>query len=589
MPEGTATAQWDAQLASLTELSDEELLSLEADLVTAFDAADSAGDVPGSTEIADALDTVRAESDTRSSVPDPVEPEVAAPEPVMADAAPDEVEPPPDPVPVPPPAPVAVPAVPVAVPVAAVPDVPAAVPAPAAAAADPAPEDEERPAVAATAVQVPSGHEPVVAATPPSVVVAGADLPGISVGTPFKDGMDFGRAMAARINTIGRVMGGDGEQLLVASIQSPAPKERVLNYNDPEGNKSKIEGVTHLDAIVAAGGLCAPLTTKYDLFDCGGVADRPVRDALAGFQADRGGIRFFPGPNLAALSGAVGFWTSTDDANAVEGVGAAGPYKVCARIACPAEVTAEIQAVTLCLTFGVMQTRVFPELAVANNKLAMVAHSRLADSSLLAQIKAGSRAITETAKLSVPRDIFDSIGRAVILYRDRYRLNKDIPLHAIFPTWLLEVFRGDIAMGDPGGGSPRATLSVSDAEIEGFFRDRKINVTWALDSSAPGTNGGGFFAAETGTTLLAWPTTLQWALYPEGSWLFLDGGSLDLGVVRDSTLIKVNDYMQFSETFEAATRIGCESYWVTSTLALTGQYMGPRTDPAFLSATAANA
>jgi hypothetical protein len=442
-------------------------------------------------------------------------------------------------------------------------------------------------ATSTAAVVVPTGHDPVVtAAATPSLVVAGADLPGIGVGTPFASPQQFGQAMTSRIQSINRVSGGDGEQLLVASIQASAPPERTLSFTDADANRAKIDAVTHIDAITAAGGMCAPLTTKYDLWDIGGVTDRPVRDtALVGFQAERGGIRLYPSPVLADVAGAVGFWTNANDVAALAGT----PTKVCARINCPAAVTAEIQAVTMCLTFGVMMSRVFPELVVANNRLAMIAHARLAESALLAQIKAGSRQATETAKLSAVRDILDSIGRTVIYFRDRYRLGPQIPLHAIFPVWLLEVLRGDIAMGDPAAsGGLRNTLSLSDADIQGFFSDRKINVTWALDSSVPGTNGGGFMGAST-SGIPAWPTSLQWALYPEGTWLFLDGGTLDLGVVRDSSLVKTNDYMQFSESFEAAAKQGGESFWITSDIVLTGMYQGPRVDPAFLAATAANA
>jgi hypothetical protein len=48
----------------------------------------------------------------------------------------------------------------------------------------------------------------------------------------------------------------------------------------------------------------------------------------------------------------------------------------------------------------------------------------------------------------------------------------------------------------------------------------------------------------------AFPTKLVWNLFPEGAIQFLDGGRLDLGVVRDSTLDATNDYETFVETFE---------------------------------------
>ena len=565
----SATAQWDAQLAQLAELSDEDLSALETALTAAFDAADQANDEASLGQLADALDQVRGEIGKRSEAPQPT-PVAAAGAPEGGDNGSDddngESQDEND---------------------AAAPVEPAADP-PAAAEGAPAEDDQnantddentdngdqgageqEGTTVAGTAVAVPKGREPVVASAFTNTVVAGADIPGIPAGSLLESGEQFGKAMVARIHALSRVSGGDGEQVLVASIKSEVPEERRLDLTDPDKTWDKILEVVHPEAITAAGGCCAPLTTRYDLFDCGGTADRPVRDALAGFQATRGGIRWYAGPSLGDLGGAVGFWTCQDDEDATPP--ATTPTKACTRIDCPPEQTAEIQAVTLCITFGVMQGRVFPELAVANNKLALVAHSRIAESALLAQIKAGSKQIADAGTpLSAVRDILDLIGRAAMYFRDRYRLSGNAPLRAIFPLWVLELLRGDIAKGEPVG-SLRDSLSVSDAEIKGFFSDRNINVTWALDSATPGTNGGGFFTDAT-TTLPAWPTQVEWAMFPEGSWLFLDGGSLDLGIVRDSGLVKVNDYMQFSETFEATANIGCESLWITSQVSVSGLY-----------------
>lgn len=549
-----ALAAFQGDLDQLDTLDATALADLETKLIDAFDAADTANDTEGSAAIADALDKVRAAIDAAGGAA----PATTPPDPAAAAAA-----------------------APLAEPVAA---------SGTSTTASAVGQSEGNTVTSTTtaAAVVPDGHAPVVASAG-AVVLAGGDIPNVSVGSEFPNLHAFGQAMADRINSIRSIFrpvaSGDGEQVLVASIRTTAPRERTLTMGDIDGNLAKIEELTNIDSITAAGGMCAPLTTRYDLFDCGGVTDRPVKDALAGFQADRGGIRFYPGPSLGDVTGAIGFWTSEDDTDALA---PDGPTKVCARIECPGEVTAEIQAVTMCLTFGVMQNRVFPELAIANTRLAQVAQARISESALLAQIKAGSQKATETAKLSAARDLLDSIGRAMIYFRDRYRLGKNIPLRAVFPWWVQEVLRGDIAIGDPGNQSMRSALSVSDAEIQGFFTDRNVNVTWALDSSAPAVLSGGFFNAST-TNIPAWPTSVEWALYPEGSWLFLDGGQLDLGIVRDSALIKKNDYMQFSETFEAATRIGCESMWVTSAIQLTGQYMGPRTDPMFLAATAANA
>jgi hypothetical protein len=451
-------------------------------------------------------------------------------------------------------------------------ETPAEVPAPAPVVAETVEVQEGTPVAASATVAVPRGNEPIIASAGEARVYAGADLSGINVGQEFSDSRQFADAFASRLKALNRVHGGDGEQVLVASIKlSEAPESRTLGMNDPFKNMEKIEEITNPESIQASGGCCAPLVTRYDLFDCGGVTDRPVRDSLPSFRAERGGIRFFKGPALADLQGALGFWTCADDEAAT--VDTPSTWKVCARINCPPEETAELQAITMCLTFGVLQSRIFPETVVRNNQLAMVAQARLADSALMAQIKADSKQITDSGTpLGAVRDLMDVIGRAAIYFRDRYRI-KGVPLRAIMPSWVVEVLRGDLIKAPFEGNTPSEFFGVSDDEIRSFFSQRGINVTWALDSAVPATLGGGFFTEAT-TALPAWPTSVQWALFPEGTWLHLDGGSLDLGIVRDSGLVRVNDYMQFSETFESVVNIGCESLWITSAIDVTGKAQG---------------
>lgn len=58
--------QFTERLARLAELSDEELASLEEELVVAFDAADEAADLDGMQSLADAIDSVRGEKEARN-------------------------------------------------------------------------------------------------------------------------------------------------------------------------------------------------------------------------------------------------------------------------------------------------------------------------------------------------------------------------------------------------------------------------------------------------------------------------------------------------------------------------------------------
>src|SRR5437868_11859343 len=70
---------FQADLDRVADLSDDDLRKLESDITDAFDSADSGGDDTAAGQLADALDTVRAEISKRSEAP-PAEPVAASAE-----------------------------------------------------------------------------------------------------------------------------------------------------------------------------------------------------------------------------------------------------------------------------------------------------------------------------------------------------------------------------------------------------------------------------------------------------------------------------------------------------------------------------
>jgi hypothetical protein len=408
-------------------------------------------------------------------------------------------------------------------------------------------------------------------------ITAGADIPGVSAGTKFTNMDAVAEAFNKRLHTLRHVHGGDGEQHIVASLAFDYPEDRILEANDPSENTSKIQRITAPEAITAAAGICLPLETRYDMSCDIGVTDRPVRDALARFAADRGGIRYFTAPTLADEAAATGFWRGDTDGQNFATYGPDGTtptspanQKPCLEVQCTTEETAFIEAITLCLTFNNLTTRTFPELIKRHNDLALVAHARIAENHLLAQIEAGSTAVTaQTQVVGAAREIFNLLGRAVASYRFKHRMNSVSPLRMIAPMWVMDLLRADLALQMPGDGVEN-TFGVAEATINGWFRARNVNITWHLDGVGPAV--GDLDDGGAGTAVgFEFPTSIEFALFAEGTWLYLDGGTLDLGVIRDSGLVATNQYKQFVETFEGVANMGCDSYWVTAAYQPTGQ------------------
>lgn len=426
---------------------------------------------------------------------------------------------------------------------------------------EPIPAQEEESTVTAAidgAFEAPADRRPD--ATPesqvtPVAITAGADIPGVSAGTALSDAKEIAVLMDKRLHSLRNVHGGDGEQHIVASVTTEYPADRFLTGNAND-TAAKIEKVAGPAAIVAAGGFATPLEQRYDVWGLPYTNARPVRDSLPSFQADRGGIRFIAPPVLSDYEDAVGVWTEANDiAAAADG----GPTKAVMTVNGAAERTAVLDAITLQLQVGNLFARAYPELLARHNELALVQHSRLAERTLVAKIDAASTQVTAAKVLGFARDFLVQIRKAAAAYRSRHRIDNRTNLRAIVPAWVVDAVAADLTMQMPGDD----TISTSVQEINRLLSDAGVTVTESPDLS--------LFPAQAAGALTDFPASFEWYLFSEGTFLFLDGGTLDLGIIRDSTLISTNDYRMFVETFEGLAFVGVESLAITSTISVTGE------------------
>jgi hypothetical protein len=422
---------------------------------------------------------------------------------------------------------------------------------------DIAPEaQEEAPVTAAAegAFEAPADRRPVAQAAPaaPVAITAGADIPGYTAGSTLTDMSEVAQAFEKRLHTLRRVNGGDGEQHIVASLSTQYPESRTLG-SDPEENRAKIQAVVGPEALIASGGFATPLEVKYDVFGLG-TSIRPVRDSLPRFQADRGGIRYVTPPVLSSYANAVGVWTAANDSAETPSPAS----KLSLTVTAAAELTAVTDAVTLQMQFGNLFTRAYPELLARHNELGLIQHAREAEQNLLSRIATGSTAVTTTSLIGFGRDFLVQIRRAAAAYRSRHRIEASTQLRAIIPDWVYDAVAADLTLSMPGDG----TISISMSEINGYLATSNVTLVASLDSSV--------FGSQSAAALLEFPDSFVWYLFAEGTFVFLDGGTLDLGIIRDSTLVGTNDYKMFVETFEGIAKVGVESLAITSTINVNG-------------------
>ncbi|MDN5919196.1 MAG: major capsid protein, partial [Pseudonocardia sp.] len=473
----------------------------------------------------------------------------------------------------------------------------------------PAAQNQQEQPVAAAASNPPIGAigretpAPRETQRPTVAITAAADVAGFSSGSSLKPD-DVGQAFANRMRSLSAIASrhGNGEQVPVVTLRaSGVPDERVLLRNEFAANTRKIEQVTSRTAITAAGGLCAPLAIDYS-YGTIGVQDRPIRDSLPGFQAERGGIQYrrdlSPVINTDPDTGprkATGLWSMQDDENVYKADGQTvdpdGPRKALWVVDCPDTETAEVEALTLQLEFSNVTSRFDPETLQANTDAAMIWHARFAEQYLLEKLQGMSKVMTSAQVLGATRDLLVTLDKAQSYYRSVHRLNANVQLRTILPMWAKALIRADITRAMSFS---LETLNVTDSVIDAWFGSRNVTPVWHLDGgpeqdevtysagppvvpAVPNIAAQQYVYAEPsaeGIVVPDFPAQVDFLLHPEGHFTHLDGGTLDLGIVRDSDLIERNRYRQFSETWEGVAARGVEALRIVADVLPTGGMSG---------------
>ncbi len=340
------------------------------------------------------------------------------------------------------------------------------------------------------------------------------------------------------------------------------------------------------DALVAAGGLCGPGGVDYTIPGFANV-DRPLKAALPAVSAARGSLTFSitPAYSAAVYGQGVAVWTAANDASpggANTGPGGAGSgptVKPSLDIDCGSTATVTVSAITQMANLRNFQGRFNPETVEAQLNLLATAWAATAEAELLRSMRAAAKHVSATQAFGATRDMLSTVDRACAYLRDLYRLSDNVTVQIVLKRWVRNAIRGDLAKaafaftsGDPTINS----LAISDAQIDAWFAVRGITPVWVLDDD---TNDQTFASVAAGSlgapnALPAYPTYLRMLAFPANCYQFLDGGELNLGVVRDSNLNAVNKYQIFSESFEAVAFRGFEALDIRCGFASNGASAG---------------
>lgn len=329
------------------------------------------------------------------------------------------------------------------------------------------------------------------------------------------------------------------------------------NFTVLQDVRNQLKGDT-FQALVAAGGVCAPLTPLYDFFRTA-EAQNPVEDALPVANAPRGGIRYIVPPVYTQAEGAVGSFDNFATT--------AQPDKPCLHVECPDVAEEFVSAVTQCVEFDNLQYRVFPEQVSSFMEDVAVIFAQAKERKHLDYIDSRSTAVSADTGYGAARSLMYEWTLAASAYRKRAQMRRNAMLQLFVPDWAVDVIKADMANdGDDG----LNFMNVPDSDVNAMLRSHGLDPTWTNDTADALRATQEMRGAQAAGLLNDWPALVTAYLFAPGTFVRLDAGTLDVGLVRDSTLNKQNNVQLFMEEWTGTAQLGQESIRLTSTVCASG-------------------
>lgn len=435
-------------------------------------------------------------------------------------------------------------------------------------------EPETRPAVAAAAV--PGGPAALTAARPAAVApdAGGQQAPRefmraskYVLGNEVKPGQDLNdrfavaTAMNETLNQLQRSQPAAGHREFVPVAQASWEGEHKITADPIESLLPMTLGVASAQqSLVAAGVCCTPLSPMYDFCRLA-TPQNPVESCLPSVMAPRGGIRHLVTPDWRQAFAAVDEQCCGDNDDPDNPV-----LKACSRVECPELEDCLVCAVSWCAEFDNLQSRTFPELIDNYMEDLAVAYAIRKEVHYLDYIHNASTAVTgvETGYGALRQFIYN-LGLAAVGYRKRNRMADGALLSAMVPSWVRDVIKADSALQADRNG---ASICMSDAEVNAAFTCVGISPCWYVDS-ATGQDMA-FDTAQAAGDINAWPDEALVYLFSPGTFVRLDGGTLDVGLIRDSQLTRRNDFQMFYEEWIGMCQLCPESVALTVPFCVNG-------------------
>jgi len=159
--------------------------------------------------------------------------------------------------------------------------------------------------------------------------------------------------------------------------------------------------------------------------------------------------------------------------------------------------------------------------------------------------------VTQTGFFGTARDLKNHLMQAAAQIRSVERLGDTPLIRVALPREAIDMCVHDV-VAQTASGETQA-LFTTRADAQRFLASSGLGLTYVWEVPT-GTDQ--FVTNATAQNLADYPDNMEIPIWIDGTVVFLDGGTLDLGIVRDSTLNNTNDYELFVESFEQVAWLG---------------------------------
>lgn len=364
----------------------------------------------------------------------------------------------------------------------------------------------------------------------PIVMRASADIPGMSAGTPLETIMDLKLAYEKKIPHVGNT------RVVVASaswIDRYAPEDIITEANAMDATailkdaQRKARAVPKGQPLTAAVGLCGPGDIDFSIRVLG-QRGRPLWGSLPKKAAPHGKIQWRApiGRGTDATHGPI---TAAQDA-----AGSSYP-KVFAAINCADFISAQVVAHYTGRTIKNWSERFDSELVNAVLEADLIDLDQKFEQDTFAAVLALADTVSVVPTFGSGPTWVNTLNKAAMYLQSRIRTTAAVRVWA--PPWVESSILADVVN------------NRYSTDVQQFLQN--VRVTYAM----PGDLG---YATAAGGVLPAYPAEAQVIMWIDGDVVGMDGGTLETGFYRDSTLNKANEVQHFSEEWSGVAFLGDE-------------------------------